>query len=63
MHERSLNWLLSAVAPSFSAEPALAAPAPDKTGTGLYRLTDIISPPASHGFIRPLDKASGLPSW
>ena len=32
-------------------------------GDGTYHLTYIISPPSSHGFIRHLDKDSGVPAW
>jgi len=32
-------------------------------GPGTYHLTYIISPPTSHGFIRHIDKASGVPDW
>jgi uncharacterized protein involved in high-affinity Fe2+ transport len=32
-------------------------------GPGTYHLTYIIAPPSSHGFIRHIDKASGVPDW
>ena len=35
----------------------------DMAGPGTYRLTYIISPPTSHGFLRHVDKASGVPDW
>ena len=35
----------------------------DMAGPGTYHLTYIISPPSSHGFIRHVDKASGVPDW
>ena len=35
----------------------------DMAGPGTYHLTYIISPPSSHGFIRHIDKASGVPDW
>jgi uncharacterized protein involved in high-affinity Fe2+ transport len=35
----------------------------DMAGPGTYHLTFIISPPTSHGFIRHVDKASGVPAW
>src|SRR6201996_9649967 len=35
----------------------------DMDGPGTYHLTYIISPPTSHGFIRHVDKASGVPGW
>jgi uncharacterized protein involved in high-affinity Fe2+ transport len=35
----------------------------DMAGPGTYHLTYIISPPTSHGFIRHVDKASGVPGW
>ena len=35
----------------------------DMGGPGTYHLTYIISPPSSHGFIRHIDKASGVPEW
>ena len=35
----------------------------DMAGPGVYHLTYIISPPTSHGFIRHVDKASGVPPW
>ena len=35
----------------------------DMAGPGTYHLTYIISPPPSHGFIRHVDKASGVPGW
>jgi uncharacterized protein involved in high-affinity Fe2+ transport len=35
----------------------------DMAGPGTYHLTYIISPPPSHGFIRHVDNASGVPDW
>jgi periplasmic iron binding protein len=35
----------------------------DMAGPGTYHLMYIISPPSSHGFIRHVDKASGVPDW
>jgi periplasmic iron binding protein len=35
----------------------------DMAGPGTYHLTYIISPPTSHGFLRHVDKASGVPDW
>jgi len=35
----------------------------DMAGPGTYHLTYFISPPTSHGFIRHIDKASGVPDW
>jgi periplasmic iron binding protein len=35
----------------------------DMAGPGVYHLTYIISPPTSHGFIRHMDKASGVAAW
>jgi uncharacterized protein involved in high-affinity Fe2+ transport len=35
----------------------------DMAGPGTYHLTYLISPPTSHGFIRHVDKASGVPDW
>jgi uncharacterized protein involved in high-affinity Fe2+ transport len=35
----------------------------DMAGPGTYHLTYIISPPTAHGFIRHVDKASGVPDW
>ena len=35
----------------------------DMAGPGTYHLTYIISPPSSHGFIRHVDAASGVPDW
>jgi len=32
-------------------------------GPGTYRLTFIISPPASHGMLRHVDKATGVAAW
>jgi hypothetical protein len=33
------------------------------TGPGTYKLTYVIDPPSSNGFIRHTDKASGVPDW
>jgi uncharacterized protein involved in high-affinity Fe2+ transport len=35
----------------------------DMAGPGTYHLTYLISPPTAHGFIRHVDKASGVPDW
>jgi hypothetical protein len=35
----------------------------DMAGPGTYKLTYTISPPSSHGFIRHIDAASGVPGW
>jgi uncharacterized protein involved in high-affinity Fe2+ transport len=35
----------------------------EMAGPGTYHLTYIISPPISHGFLRHVDKASGVPDW
>lgn len=32
-------------------------------GAGTYHLTYVILPPSSHGFIRHIDAASGVPAW
>lgn len=32
-------------------------------GPGTYRLTYVIEPPSSNGFIRHTDKATGVPEW
>lgn len=32
-------------------------------GPGTYQLTYVISPPSSNGFIRHIDKATGVPEW
>jgi periplasmic iron binding protein len=32
-------------------------------GPGEYTATYVIEPPSSHGFIRHVDKASGVPAW
>lgn len=32
-------------------------------GPGTYQLTYELLPPSSHGFIRHIDKASGVPAW
>ena len=35
----------------------------DMDGPGTYHLTYVIWPPSSHGFIRHVDTASGVPDW
>lgn len=35
----------------------------EMAGPGTYRLTYTILPPSSHGFIRHVDAASGVPAW
>jgi periplasmic iron binding protein len=35
----------------------------EMAGPGTYRLTYTILPPSSHGFIRHIDAASGVPAW
>lgn len=35
----------------------------DMAGPGTYHLTYTIWPPTSHGFMRHVDKASGVPEW
>ena len=35
----------------------------DMAGPGTYHLTYVLQPPSSHGFIRHVDKASGVPAW
>jgi hypothetical protein len=35
----------------------------DMAGPGTYHLTYLISPPSSNGFLRHVDKASGVPAW
>jgi uncharacterized protein involved in high-affinity Fe2+ transport len=35
----------------------------EMAGPGTYRLTYTILPPSSHGFIRHVDVASGVPAW
>lgn len=35
----------------------------DMAGPGTYKLTYTILPPSSHGFIRHVDAASGVPGW
>jgi periplasmic iron binding protein len=35
----------------------------DMAGPGTYHLRYVIAPPSSHGFIRHVDKASGVPAW
>lgn len=35
----------------------------EMAGPGTYRLTYTILPPSSHGFIRHVDAASGVPDW
>lgn len=35
----------------------------DMAGPGTYKLTYTILPPSSHGFIRHIDKDSGVPAW
>ena len=35
----------------------------DMAGPGMYVLTYVISPPSANGFIRHIDKASGVPDW
>jgi hypothetical protein len=32
-------------------------------GPGTYKLTYVIDPPSSNGFIRHVDAASGVPDW
>lgn len=35
----------------------------DMAGPGTYKLTYTILPPSSHGFVRHIDKDSGVPGW
>jgi periplasmic iron binding protein len=35
----------------------------DMAGPGTYKLTYTILPPSSHGFVRHVDTASGVPGW
>jgi periplasmic iron binding protein len=35
----------------------------EMAGPGTYRLTYTILPPSTHGFIRHIDAASGVPAW
>jgi uncharacterized protein involved in high-affinity Fe2+ transport len=35
----------------------------DMAGPGTYHLRYVIAPPSSHGFVRHVDKASGVPAW
>lgn len=42
--------------PHYANNVALAGP-------GSYKLTYVIDPPSSNGFIRHIDKASGVPDW
>jgi uncharacterized protein involved in high-affinity Fe2+ transport len=32
-------------------------------GPGSYHLTYVIEPPSSNGFLRHVDKATGVPEW